>query len=211
VGAFQFAAQHLVCNFLIVPKGVEMKQWSTLLTLSAAFTIGSGAVFAQVSTGSKGTMEIPLGYGVTVNEGSTIRRLWVVVNDPELPIALGNESAPVPKLADRHYEYEANYTVEISEAISAVEIRFILFDVWGERTKSLSATEITEIGVGSHQFSHKWRVSSENESAEFYASIAYIALVRTNDGDIKRADQDVVLAEAQKFSDAVTMGDLVPE
>ena len=128
-----------------------------------------------------------------------------------MPASLPEVVIPVPKLNDRSYVYTVDYDLQVSAPVSAVEIRFILFDIWGQRTKTLSATEITEMPSGSYKLSHQWRRLSENEASEHFASISYISQIRLASGDIVMADQDAVLAEARKFSEVVSMGDLAPD
>ena len=57
----------------------------------------------------------------------------------------------------------------------------------------------------------KWNVYSENEVSEYYASIAFIAQVRTKTGRIIKADPIIVIQEAQKFSKKFKESDLEPE
>jgi hypothetical protein len=52
---------------------------------------------------------------------------------------------------------------------------------------------------------------SENEMSEHYASIAYIARVRTADGRVIEADPAAAVAEARKFSKKFTPLDLEPK
>jgi hypothetical protein len=94
----------------------------------------------------------------------------------------------------------------------AFEIRFIVFDIWGDRQKNLSATEIVDIRSGTESsFSGKWKIYSENEASEVFASLAYIYQVRTKDGKVYRTNLENVVKEAQKFSDKFTIEDLALE
>lgn len=56
-----------------------------------------------------------------------------------------------------------------------------------------------------------WNLFSENEASEFYASIAYIAKVRTKAGRILASDTAPVLEEARKFSSKFSAEDLEPQ
>lgn len=64
---------------------------------------------------------------------------------------------------------------------------------------------------GKKSFRAEWRVYSENDVEQHYASIAYLARVRLADGRVLRASEGPVLAEAKKFSDKFTPADLEPE
>jgi hypothetical protein len=60
--------------------------------------------------------------------------------------------------------------VIVTDPISALEVRFALFDVWGNFVKTLSETEIEDIPAGGKRmFSPTWRVWDENEVSEHNA------------------------------------------
>jgi hypothetical protein len=109
------------------------------------------------------------------------------------------------------YEYEAHFSVLASESLSAIEIRFLTFDLWGEHVKTLSDTEIRDFNAGEEvELSPRWNIFSENECSEHYASITYIARVRTSTGQVLYADPSVVIEEALRFSNQFTSDDLNP-
>ena len=60
-------------------------------------------------------------------------------------------------------------------------------------------------------FKHGWNLHSENEACEHYASIAYVARVRTQNGTVLRADNVLVIEEARKFSSKFDDRGLEPE
>jgi len=185
-------------------------------TIVAIAIIAGAAPFsvaAETLSGTYGTMQVPLNHRIVLNKDSMLERQWVVVNDEALPAKIDGRAAPVPYYSrDRkRYQYSANYSFSVETGISAIEIHFILFDVWGERTKTLSATEITEFPAGVHQLYHEWRISREHEASEHYSSIGYIARLRLKDGTILYADTDAILNEARRFSASITVNDLTPE
>jgi len=182
-------------------------------TIVAIAIIAGAAPFsvaAEILSGTYGTMRVPLSYGIVLNKGSKLERQWVVVNDEALPAKIDGKAAPVVTYRER-YHYSANYSFSVETDISAIEIHFILFDVWGELTKTLSATEIAEFPVGVHQLNHEWRIYSESEASKHYSSIGYIARLRLKDGTILHADTDAILNEARRFSASITVNDLTPE
>lgn len=155
--------------------------------------------------------------GSVLNEESTLRREWVAVHDDKLPVDL--EGTPgvltVGGLRDfasasRVYMYESSYTIKVTEPVVAVEVRFILFDVWGERTRVLSATDVRDFAVGVYELDGTWNLFSANEASEHYASIAYVAAVRTAAGEVYRADSEAVISVAQEYMSDFT-DDLLEE
>ena len=73
-------------------------------------------------------------------------------------------------------------------------------------------TEVADLAGGeSKEIQGEWNVYSENEVEEHYASIAYVATVRTASGSIIRPDDEPVLAEATRFTERFSAEDLIPE
>jgi hypothetical protein len=109
------------------------------------------------------------------------------------------------------YYYSASYAVKALEAIRAVEVRFLLFNVWGRHVSTLTATEIADLNAGATKhIQSKWHLYDENEASEHYASIAYLATARTASGRVVEADNHLVIEEAKKFSSKFTDSDLEP-
>jgi hypothetical protein len=157
-----------------------------------------------------------LGYGIKVNSGSSLHREWLTFTDSLLP-ARFVDSVGVRTVFESggysgDYKYSAVVPIHTSAPLSAVEVRFVLFDLWGDFVKTLSMTEVQDIPADTTiTFSAKWALYSENEASEHYASLAYIARVRSRDGKIFEARQEPIVAEAQKFSKKFTPEDLDPD
>jgi len=165
---------------------------------------------ADVMRGIGNTMSFGIGYGIQINEGSTLLREWVIVNDDRLPINLTGFQTST-QVDDGRWIYSIRYEIEVIEDIQAIEVRFIPFDIWGESGRTLSATEIKDIGPGAENFSAIWRIISENEATQHYAMLGYVAQVKLASGAILRANTDAVVEEARRFSEDFTSGDLSTE
>jgi len=169
---------------------------------------------ASVQRGSAGSIRTRLGYGIVLNKESSLQREWVTVNNTSVPARIVG-AAPLTtayksKGYSGEYRYMAEYQVDAKEPLSAIEVKFITFDVWGEYQRTLSATDIKDLAVGHTKLSGQWRIFSENEASEYYASIAYVARVRTKAGRVVAADVAPVIAEAKKFSGAFNPAVLEP-
>jgi len=187
-----------------------------LRTIVATAIIAGVAPFsadAEILSGTYGTMQVALSPNIVLNADSKIERPWIVVNDEALPAKINGRAAPVPVYGSysKRYKYSAEYSFSVEADISAIEIHFILFDVWGERTKTLSATEITEYSAGVHELNHIWGSFNKNEASKHYSSIGYIARLRLKDGTILHANSDAILNEAKRFSTSITVNDLAPD
>ena len=154
--------------------------------LAAIITVSSEAE-STVTRSSGGSIRTHLGYGIVVNKESSLEREWVVVNDNNLPLRIiGNAGVKTfyergeGRYSQGRYNYAANVTLEATASLSAFEIRLITFNVWGDRVKTLSASMVMDVKQGEKRTHNwKWNVFSENEVSECFASITYVATVRT--------------------------------
>jgi hypothetical protein len=117
----------------------------------------------------------------------------------------------VPDRIRGEYQYQAQFVIEAKEPVSAIEVRFLMFDVWGQHVRNLLFDEISDIEPGKKDFTAQWRLYSENDCSRQYASIAYVSRVRTKDGRVLEADPTAVVQEAKKFSKKFTAADLEPK
>jgi len=185
----------------------------------------AGNLFAaeSVTKSSGGSIKTHLSGSVVVNEGSTLQREWITVHDDSMLASVARGSETVGTVGVRTvyrergsyssggYRYVSAYVITATEALSAIEVRFLLFDVWGNHSRNLSSTDVIDMKAGEVESFHpEWNVHSENEVSEFYASIAYIAQVRTKDGRVIKADPNFILKQAQQFSDKFSVEDLEP-
>jgi hypothetical protein len=163
-----------------------------------------------------GSIQTKLSEDIVINKQSTVTREWIALHDPSVPADLVGTPGVTTVYKDRgrsgEYQYEANVSVQAKAGLAAVEVRFLVFDVWGQHVRSLVSDEVADIPAGTTKdVSPEWRVLSENEVSRHYASIAYISRVRTQDGRVFEADTASVVREAQKFSKKFTVADLEPK
>lgn len=179
----------------------------------------AGTLQAQsllITKGSGASMKVELGYGITLNKESSLSREWYIVNDPRLPLQLeSGYAAPkyVSKSGRGDYRYDATYTVAVgNQGVRAYEVRFLVLDIFGERQRLLSSSVVKDISAeGNSTENPQWNLFSESDASTAYYSIAYIATVRTESGQILRANMTDVLREIQKISGQITASDIKPE
>jgi hypothetical protein len=159
------------------------------------------------SRGSGGSVTTTLGFGIKLNPNSSLQREWITAHDSLSPVDLGGTVgvATTYKSGGEYstggYHYEATLPLTFKDDVQAFEIRFVLFDVWGQFTRTLSYTEIEdEITGTTKSFTPSWSLYSENEATEHYASLAYVARVRTKAGRVFEANYQPVVDEARKIS-----------
>lgn len=152
-----------------------------------------------------------------INKRSSLRVEWRTVTDEVLPMnftqACGLEIHNVASNYPLQLLYKANTNLVCTiERVTAVEVRYLTFNIWGEHVTTLNAVEILDLNVGQRVgFQHKWHLFSENEADSFCASLAFVARVRLADGSLRRADTNFVLREAQRLSETLSVEDLEPE
>ena len=174
----------------------------------------SDVPITKVDGGSMVTYSVELTYSVEhsrstqskgdafINKNSTMRRKWVAIHDSKLPVGfLGTPG--VTTIHTGELWYWADFSFLVKEPIVAIEFIFICFDIWGQHTQNLSTTQVQDFGVGEHSFANGWQ-SDYNEASEHYASIAYIARVRTKSGAIVTANTDKVIDAALEYMDDFT-------
>lgn len=169
----------------------------------------------NVTTSSGGSIKTELGYGIVVNEKSSLNREWITIHDSNLPIDIVDTVGikTIYKSSSSYssggYRYKTEYEIICREPIAAFEIRFLTFNIWGERVKNLSATVIEDIQPDvKKSYEGIWTLSSENDAEEFFASIAYIAQVRTINGRIYKANPSFVVEQARKYTEKYSESDL---
>jgi hypothetical protein len=175
---------------------------------------GGTSILIERSEGTAVT--VSLGYGITLNKESALRREWFVVRDAQSPAVLDGASGVnvVYKSGDRssrgEYQYSIPYRISPKEPITAFEVRVIVIDVFGRLVKTLSSTELINLSEP-RSFEGTWRIFSENEASEAFASVAYVAQVRTAAGRVYVTDRSAVFEQVRRVASRLTEADLEPK
>jgi hypothetical protein len=159
-----------------------------------------------------------LGFKIKVNDGSTLHRHWIVINDPTAPISLSGAGINTV-YRSQSYGGEYNYVDAgrglANVPIQAVEIRFMLFDVWGRHLRTLSLTQVKDFGPNQVIDLTKgggvsWR-TYENEVSEMLSVVCFVGSVRQTDGVIWTMDAKKILGEVGRIKVRLSENDLTPE
>lgn len=162
-----------------------------------------------VATADGGSVRTNLGFGIILNEESTLSREWVVIHDARLPVDFDGTPGTTTRYED-NYEYNVHATLVASQPVTAVNARFIAFDVFGQHVTTLGATEVVDLAPGEpSRFDWEWRVGG-NDASQHFASVGFIARVRTADGQVHHADFNTIVCVAELFALAATVADLDP-
>jgi hypothetical protein len=184
------------------------------LILALIFAGSSRSVQGQakldVSSLDGGAVTTTLGYGITVNKGSSLHRQWFVINDPTCPISLA--AAGINTTYDKDYSFKGTGNITAKEPIMAFEVRFMIFDVWGNHMRTLSQTELRDIAAGSPvelKNAGSWS-ARENDVSDYLTSVGFVAHVRTSAGKAWSADSKAVLHEVEAVKLKLTQEQLDP-
>lgn len=138
---------------------------------------------------------------IDLNKGSSLRRWWVVLNDPSCPIQLENAGIETTYNERFHNcEFRATGSAKASKAVRAFEVRFVLYDVFGDYMTTLAATEVTDLASGA---TYSFRDVSWNapmsHASQLLKVVAFVARVRTEDSTIWRFDAKVISDELARI------------
>jgi len=136
----------------------------------------------DVQRSSDGTFSFKIGT-VVLNEGSSLEREAVILNDPTCPIQINSASISLSySREDRNFLYKGTSQIESLKSVQALELRHVLFDVFGQHLKNLSNFKVQDFEAGNSELSGEWRVYPEGDIGKFLSSVTFIVRVRLEDG-----------------------------
>lgn len=118
--------------------------------------------------------------GVTVNEGSSLTRESVLFNDPTCPVKIQSHTTKII-YRDRGFRFASQTSIDVKSPIVAVQVRTILYDVFGQHMHNLGNTEPKDFGAGQATISGEW-CAYEGDVSELLTTVTYVARVRLADG-----------------------------
>lgn len=136
------------------------------------------------------------------NEGSTLRRSWITLDDTDCPLAIVSAGVAVSGDPSEKQWFGVAGSVRPRVPISAFEVRFILLDMFGGRLTTLSKTEIKDLDVDdevilSEVRPRRRRVGADWEAGshdvrELLTVVSFVAHVRTREGVVWRYDEQAI-------------------
>jgi hypothetical protein len=119
--------------------------------------------------------------GVEINEGSSLQRESVLLNDPDCPVQLIRARLRFAD-ADGRLEIITSTHLSFVQSVAALEVRHILYDVFGRHMMNLSNLQVRDFPAKPNLFSATWRPLEENVTTELLTTVTYVARVRLEDG-----------------------------
>jgi hypothetical protein len=180
-----------------------------LLSISLLLVANVTHAQLKVDMTDGGSVVTALGYGIEVNKGSSLKRTLVVINDASSPLSL-TDTGVAPKYQDRGYSFLPTGYMTPKEPVAAVEIRFVLFDMFGTPMTTLSAIRVKDFGAEKTPLGEASWYASESNVRGLLTVASFVAHVRTASGKIWRYNEKRIGEELAKLNLRVSAGALEP-
>lgn len=115
-----------------------------------------------------------------INEKSSLVRESIVINAPNSPIQIRNSSLRL-LYYNSSFRYRVDTMVSTTASISAVSVRHINYDVFGQHVVNLANIELEDWEPGEHKTSGIWNAYGDSAS-NVLTTVTYISRVRFSDG-----------------------------
>lgn len=175
--------------------------------------VASGQVIAQLTASFEdgGSVITSLGNNTSTNLLSTLTRTWIVINDNSAPASL--EDVGVETKYTDQFLFETVGSLTAKEALSATEIRILLYDVFGNHLRTLSHSSIIDLSesavIRGSPMLGMWP-AYKIEPANYLTSVSFLAQARTVDGEIWRFNQESVRRVIEELGFPVDENTLLP-
>ncbi len=181
-----------------------MKSWKPILLY--IFILHHSYSQITVSKFEGGSVVTKLGMGINVNGSSTLKREWIVINNPKCPMKLSDAVGINVNYTGSGYKFVPVGNIVMAEPIVAYEIHHVLYNVFGQHIKTLSNLEIADLNETKGFDKYSSWYASENQVSEYLFCVSYVAYVRMKSGVIWRYNPDEIKQELSKIQIAYEEG-----
>ena len=132
----------------------------TILFVSIFLSVGSA--FAQQYKINRES-DSPFSFsirGVELNEGSSLNRESILLNDPNSPVQITSHSMEITYV-DRGFRFGASTSISVDQSITGLQLRTIQYDAFGQHIQNLGNTEIKDFSPGNADVSAIWRARED--------------------------------------------------
>jgi hypothetical protein len=190
-----------------------MRSLLAVVFFASAFVLQGVVLNAQSIQATNydgGSIKSLLWPGYYMNEKSSLRRTWFVLNDTSCPVQLLKTGVNTHH-RERAHEFRNAGEIQINQNVQAIEIRYIIFDVFGDFITTLTSTEVADIPkTDSHKIEVVFRRVAESNASTMLSVAAFVAQVRTEDGKIWRYDDKAINEALARIHLKVAHVDLNP-
>jgi len=115
---------------------------------------------------------------VEFNKGSSLQRESVLFNDSSCPIQLSTNAMSFSYEGNR-FRLSSAMHLSVDQPVMALEVRHILFDLFGRHMKNLSSLEAQDFAVGPLPLHATWNLFDDNTPSQF-TYYGYLCCTRTS-------------------------------
>ena len=101
--------------------------------------------------------------------------------------------------------------VSPKQAISAVEVRYMLFDIWGDHIRTLSVTRIVDSATHIDFREHDRFPELESEASRMFTVVAFVSRVRTSDARVWSFNREQLIPQIEALDLTLVPDDLIPD
>jgi hypothetical protein len=153
----------------------------------------------KIDAADGGSVVTDLGHGIQVNKGSSLHRSFVTINDVTAPVQLQDTGVTVSFSSElSRYSFTRGGRVSAAEALSAFEVRHVLFGMFGEWIRTVSGQEVVDVEKASSFDLHEesaW-TADETQVSRLLTVVSFVANARTTSGRVWHSD-------TKRISDAI--------
>jgi hypothetical protein len=176
-----------------------MKKALLLTAVLFSLCISASAQKLKVTAVDGGWVKTRLRNGVDVNDKSSLRRSWINIDDPSCPVQLSQVGVYTGFFND-DYRYRAAGTITPAEPIAAVELTFILYDVFGHHIQTLGLVRVEDISANESYELRDFNWSAwEPEVSQLLTVVSYVSQVRLVNGRVWHANEKAVSDEIARM------------
>lgn len=147
-----------------------------------------------------------------INEKSSLRRSWIVLNDASSPVKMAKAGITIRYNTSDGFIYVQVGAIDVNQKVVAIEIRHVLFDVFGNHMITLSSVEIEDRpAANSVELPDFFWRTSEKDASQYLTDVVFIAQVRTADGKIWRPQSEALIRELDRIHLKVSDSELKPK
>src|SRR4051794_2073092 len=86
----------------------------------------------SMSRADGGSVVTDLGNGIAVNKGSSLHREWMTIHNDAMPADIQGTIGLDTEYVSQSFRATALVMLRLKEPIRAIDLRYVLFNAWGE-------------------------------------------------------------------------------
>lgn len=156
----------------------------SLVVFTIIFSVFSAGSQVTTTNIDAGTFVIVLAGGSKLNDGSTLHRSWLVLNDSSCPVQL----LPTGSTNDDLYYCHLQGTFKVTSPVQSYAVNYLLFNSLNDQIKTRSVTLTSDYNP-SQSYDLPFLF---NQTEGTLTCVLFVSRARTTDGSVWRFNQDQI-------------------